>query len=130
MSIPVRLEPIEARLQRSDHSLAAIACNKPVGVRHSAPCELGGKDESLAPPFQQRAEKLFGLPELVDIRRVDEVPASFGIGVEDRLAHVGIGTVPPAGAEIAGAKCELRDSQTGTSEHCVFHGVYLSFNRA
>ena len=36
--------------------------------------------------------------------------------------------MPPAGAEIAGAKRELRDSQTGTSEHCVFHGVYLSLN--
>ena len=81
---PIRLEPLEARLYRGHHGLAAVAGDQPVGIGRSAIGELGGKNEIFAPPVQQSAEEFFGLAELIDIRRVDEVAAGLGIGVEDR----------------------------------------------
>ena len=56
------------------------------------------------------------MPELIDVGGVDEITAGLGIGVEDRRTVFGVGAMAPAGAEIAGAECDLRNPQTGLSE--------------
>src|SRR3546814_15611912 len=73
---PIGLQPFQARLDRGDHGLAAVARHQPVGIRRSTIGEFGGEHEILAPSLQRRAENLFGLAELVDLGRVEEIPRS------------------------------------------------------
>ena len=48
-------------------------------------------------------------------------------GIKNRLACVGVGTVPPAGTEVASTEGNLRDPQPGLSKHSVLHVLFLSF---
>ena len=123
----VRLQALEAAFHGGDQRLAAIAGDEPVGIGHGSIGELGGEHEILATSLQHRAQKLFRLPELVDVGRVDEIAAGLGIGVEDRLACVRVGAMTPACAEVSGAEGNLRDPQAGLSEQRVFHELFLSF---
>ena len=118
---PVGLEPLQARLQRGNHGLAAIAKDQRVGIGRSTTCELGGEHEVFALALQQGAKQFFGLPKLIDIGRIDEIAAGLNIGIEDCCADIGIGAVAPAGSEVSGAERHLRYLEAGTAKDGVFH---------
>ncbi len=129
MSIRSVLSRLRACFHRCDHGFAAVAGDKPIGVRDYAVGEFGGEHEILAPSLQQRAQKLLRLPELVDVRRVEEVATGVAIRLEDRLACLRIGTMAPAGSEIAGAERKLRDPNAGLPKRCGSHVLLLSLHR-
>jgi len=55
-------EPAQARLDRSDHGLAAVAGRQDAAAGCRAERELGGEDEIVAPALQERADELLDSP--------------------------------------------------------------------
>ncbi|MNQ64167.1 hypothetical protein D3C85_785790 [compost metagenome] len=80
------------------------------GCRRGAHGVLGGHDEMIALGGNKLAQQDFRLPRLVAVGRVEEVATRLHIAVEDFFRFVALGTMPPTGAEIAGAQRKFRNA--------------------
>ncbi|CDX14817.1 hypothetical protein MPLA_1100006 [Mesorhizobium sp. ORS 3359] len=108
----IGFEPPEARLDRGDHGLAAIAGDENTGRRVRPHGELGGQHEIVAPPSKQIAQDFLRLTELIAVGCIDEVAAGVRIGVEDTTGLLGLRAMPPACPEATGPEHQFGDPKS------------------
>jgi hypothetical protein len=124
---PVGFKPLETRLDGRNHRLAAVAGDENASFGISPKTELRRQHEVVPASGKEVAQNLLGLPELIAVGRVDEVPAGVGVGGENAPRFVGLGAVSTSGPEIASAEHEFGDPESRVlSKQRVTHVVSVS----
>ncbi|MNF94496.1 hypothetical protein D3C84_772080 [compost metagenome] len=120
----IGLQSFQALFDGAHHVLAAVAGVGNTGRRCSPKGVFGGDDQAIPFRLDEFAEHGLGLSALVAIGGIDEVAAGFQVTIKNAPGFVTLGTMAPAGTEIAGAQGQFGHSQAGfTTEYFVMHGI-------